>query len=47
VHLIAHGFELKNARPISAAFLIVSLAILISPLLKLEKLRSLGVFRGS
>ncbi|MBI2091035.1 MAG: tripartite tricarboxylate transporter permease [Deltaproteobacteria bacterium] len=34
-------------RPIAAAFLIVSLAILISPLLKLEKLRSLGVFRGS
>lgn len=34
-------------RPIAAAFLIVSLAILISPLLKFEKLRSLGVFRGS
>lgn len=35
------------SRPISAAFLIVSLAILISPLLKLEKSRSFGVFRGS
>jgi putative tricarboxylic transport membrane protein len=34
-------------RPISAAFLIVSLAILISPLLKPKKMRSAGVFRGS